>query len=119
MSRADLELGRVQTARLQEHPVGNGDIAEVVQRCGAPERLAPFRLPTEGSGDASRQLARPARVLAGVVVTKLRRQCETFQGVDVGGLQRSGALLDAVLEPLILVLEVEMEHPDLEVVPDS
>jgi hypothetical protein len=80
-------LPGIETARLEQNAVVDGDLADVVQVAGDPQRADLLLREAEGAGDRDRDPRDPLRVAAGVRVLGVDRRPERADGVGVDRLE--------------------------------
>ena len=100
-----LPLGGGQLARLEEDLVGDADLADVVQRRGAPEQRGLVLAEAEAAGDQRGGPANALGVLVGGVVAVLGGDGEPLERLEAGFLERLGPLPHGPLEDVTLVLQ--------------
>jgi hypothetical protein len=106
-------------------PVRNADLADVVQRGRPANDFHLARRDPQALGQQRRRPADPLGVLPGFVVPELGGAGEPFQDLDPRPVQLDrparqldGALAHPLLQPLVLILQRQMEEPGLEQVAD-
>ena len=110
----DRELVLVEGAGLEQHPVGDLDLAEVVQRGSEPDQLGTVVVDAQLQRDRPRGVADPADVLAGVVVAELRGQRKPVHGFGLGPPELGGAVPDAGLQRAVVVLQSRVQPARLQ-----
>jgi len=94
-----LELVRGQPAGLEQDGVGDPDLADVVQRRGALDQLRPGHREAQGARQQAGGAPDAPRVLLGVVVAVLGRQCQAVQHPQARRFEVMGAPLLKLLHP--------------------
>ena len=116
LHQVELFVGQVRV--LQQDLVGDPDLADVVQRCGAAKDFDLGGAEPDRGGEQSGGAPDALSVLLRVVVAVLCRQRQALQQLEPGLFQVGGALADSLLEVLVAVEQLQLQAPRLEQVGD-
>ena len=109
-----LVLQRGQRAALEQDPVGNADLADVVQRCRLADQLDLVRPVPERRIQRGSRPAHALGVAPGVVVAVLGGARQALEHLEVRGLELLGALGDGALQPAVVLAQLEVQEAGLE-----
>ncbi len=101
-----LLLVTVEPTRLQQHAIGDRELADVVQRGGFAQQRDALGGDAEALADLGRHLADPFGVLVGLVVAVLAGDRQQLQRLGAGLVEVTGALFDHRSEPPGLLREL-------------
>jgi hypothetical protein len=103
-----------QAPRLEQDPVGDRHLADVVQRRRAAQERRLLGGQPEPAGEQLRDAPDPLRVPVGVVVAVLRREREALEDLQPRLLQVPRALAHPVLEAAGVLGELALQPPGLQ-----
>jgi len=114
-----VELGGCQRTGLEQHGVGDADLADVVQRGRFAEQAGLGGGKAKGRCEPVCGRADTDSVIGGDVVAVLAHQRQPLHQSGVGQLELLGAGLHLRLQLLVLLAEADVEHPGCQEVGDA